>query len=216
MRNLKRLWAEQQVRMKLKAEGLDPLYENFTEPDDGKGSFYGTEWRAQSFTVGAVGHTITSVKLKLCRADSPGTITVSIRNTDGLGYPTGDDLTSGTTDGNTLPHCYVPPAEWREISLTEITLNPTTKYAIVARAPSVAYANRIEWSISSAGGYDGGNSMTSSSSGVDDTWSGYTTDGLFEVWGNPLGWTGKISGVTDPAKVMGVDVANIASVKGVS
>lgn len=31
----------------------------------------------------------------------------------------------------------------------------------------------------------------------------------------PPGWTGKISGVTNPAKIMGVDVANIAKVKGV-
>lgn len=30
-----------------------------------------------------------------------------------------------------------------------------------------------------------------------------------------LGWSGKVSGVTNPAKVMGVDVANIAKVKGV-
>lgn len=30
------------------------------------------------------------------------------------------------------------------------------------------------------------------------------------------GWTGKISGVTNPAKIMGVPVANIAKVKGVS
>lgn len=30
-----------------------------------------------------------------------------------------------------------------------------------------------------------------------------------------VGWTGKISGVTNPAKIMGVDVANIHSVKGV-
>lgn len=30
------------------------------------------------------------------------------------------------------------------------------------------------------------------------------------------GWTGKISGVTNPAKIMGVDVANIAKVKGVA
>lgn len=30
-----------------------------------------------------------------------------------------------------------------------------------------------------------------------------------------VGWTGKISGVTNPAKVMGVDVANIAKVKGI-
>ncbi|GAH95247.1 unnamed protein product, partial [marine sediment metagenome] len=32
----------------------------------------------------------------------------------------------------------------------------------------------------------------------------------------PCGWTGKISGVTNPAKIMGVDVANIAKVKGVA
>ena len=30
------------------------------------------------------------------------------------------------------------------------------------------------------------------------------------------GWTGKISGVTNPAKVMGVAVANIAKVKGIA
>lgn len=30
------------------------------------------------------------------------------------------------------------------------------------------------------------------------------------------GWTGKVSGVTNPAKVMGVGVANIAKVKGVA
>jgi len=31
-----------------------------------------------------------------------------------------------------------------------------------------------------------------------------------------VGWTGKISGVTNPAKIMGVAVANIAKVKGVA
>lgn len=32
----------------------------------------------------------------------------------------------------------------------------------------------------------------------------------------PVGWTGKISGVTNPAKIMGIPVANIAKVKGVA
>ncbi len=36
-----------------------------------------------------------------------------------------------------------------------------------------------------------------------------------EVDYTPLPWSGKVSGVTNPAKVMGVDVANIAKVKGV-
>ena len=41
---------------------------------------------------------------------------------------------------------------------------------------------------------------------------------LYEFEFNSIvaGWTGKISGVTNPAKVMGVPVANIAKVKGVS
>jgi len=34
--------------------------------------------------------------------------------------------------------------------------------------------------------------------------------------GAELGWEGKISGVTNPAKVMGVAVANIAKVKGIA
>lgn len=34
--------------------------------------------------------------------------------------------------------------------------------------------------------------------------------------GERAGWIGKISGVTNPAKIMGVDVANIAKVKGVA
>ena len=31
-----------------------------------------------------------------------------------------------------------------------------------------------------------------------------------------LGWTGKISGITNPAKIMGIDVADIAKVKGIA
>ena len=31
-----------------------------------------------------------------------------------------------------------------------------------------------------------------------------------------LGWLGKVSGVTNPAKIMGVNAANIAKVKGVA
>lgn len=40
----------------------------------------------------------------------------------------------------------------------------------------------------------------------------------FDFWEAPapVGWTGKIAGVTNPAKIMGVDVANIAKVKGVA
>ncbi|MBA7586770.1 hypothetical protein ES708_28775 [subsurface metagenome] len=39
---------------------------------------------------------------------------------------------------------------------------------------------------------------------------------LYGTGETPPGWTGKVSGVTNPAKVMGVDIANIAKVKGVA
>ena len=44
-----------------------------------------------------------------------------------------------------------------------------------------------------------------------------TKAALWELqFGAVPGWTGKISGVTNPAKIMGVDVANISKVKGVA
>ncbi len=47
-------------------------------------------------------------------------------------------------------------------------------------------------------------------------WGTRCTQVYVEVDYTPVvGWTGKISGVTNPAKIMGVDVANIAKVKGV-
>jgi len=78
------------------------LYEYYNTGDDSSQSVYGSNWYAQTFTS-SIAHTITSVKLKLYRTGSPGTVTVSIRATDGSGHPILPDLCSGTTDGNTLP-----------------------------------------------------------------------------------------------------------------
>ena len=78
------------------------LYEYYNTGDDSGQSVYGSNWYAQTFTP-SIAHTITSVKLLLYRSGSPGTVTVSIRATDGSGHPIGPDLCSGTTDGSTLP-----------------------------------------------------------------------------------------------------------------
>jgi len=78
------------------------LYEYYNTGDDSSTNVYNITWYAQTFTP-SVAHTITSVKLLLYRTGSPGTVTVSIRATDGSGHPIGSDLCSGTTNGDTLP-----------------------------------------------------------------------------------------------------------------
>ena len=163
---------------------MSTLYEYYNTGDDGAGNFYGATWWAQTFTP-STAHKITSVKLLLYRAGSPGTITVSIRATDGSGHPTGGDLCSGTTNGNTLPTG--SPYEWREITLgAGCDLSAGTKYAIVARATSGSSSNKVYWrSDSTSPTYAGGNFEYSTNSG--SSWTTYTNyDCLFEDWGEPL------------------------------
>ena len=158
-----------------------PLFEYYNTGDDNDKNCYGTYWYSQTFTP-AIAHMITSVKLLLHRTGLPGTITVSIRATDVNGYPTGADLCSGTTDGNTLPT--VSPYEWREITLgAGYQLSASTKYAIVARAPGGNTSNYFSLrSDSTSPTYDGGAYVYSTDSG--STWNTGTADDLmFEDWG---------------------------------
>jgi len=147
--------------------------------DNGGSDFTDTTWFAQTFTA-SISYNISSVKLKLYRTGNPNTITVSIRAVDGSGHPTGADLTSGTTDGNTLTGG--TSGEWREITFgSSYGLTSGTKYAIVIRcAPDPAHT--AGWRRNSAGAYTGGNYESST-----DTGSSWTTssgiDFVFETYG---------------------------------
>ena len=157
------------------------LCEYYNTGYDASASVY-VNWFAQTFTVGVTAHTVTSVKLLLGRSGSPGTVTVSIRTTDGT-HPNGTDLTNGTTDGNTLPTG--APYEWREITLTELSLNASTKYAIVVRALNGNATNTLYWFCDiTSPTYAGGNFEDSTNSG--GTWASVTEkDFMFEVWSKP-------------------------------
>jgi len=168
------------------------LYEYYNTGDNDYWVAYDQYWQAQTFTVGATGHTVNLVKLKLYRyGSSPGTVTVSIRATDGT-HPTGADLTSGTIDGDSLTD--VLPGLWYEIALTGYTLSANTKYAIVVRAPNGDESNYVSWrAYSYSPTYDGGNWERSIDSG--GTWITETySDLMFEVWGNPLPNTAPTNG----------------------
>jgi len=167
----------------------DTLYERYNTGDNGGATFYGSAWKGQTFTIGNTGtnenHNITSVKLKVYKAGSPGTITVSIRAVDGSGNPTGNDLTSGTTDGDTLTTNTA--GEWREISLTSYGLSASTTYAIVVRAPNGDSSNYAGWrTVSPGASYEGGFYAWSSNSG--SSWLHSTAvDFMFEEYGTAGG-----------------------------
>lgn len=157
-------------------------YEYYIENDDTQGAIWGAQWQAQTFTP-SIAHTITSVKLLLFRLGSPGTITVSIRNTDTNGLPTGGDLCSGTTDGDTLPTAATP--EWREITFGGgYLLNANIKYAIVSRAVDGNETNQERWRQDNSDPiYAGGKVTVSTDSG--ENWSSADRDFMFEDWGEP-------------------------------
>jgi hypothetical protein len=149
-------------------------------------SFDNTYWHGQTFTAES-NHSVTSVKLFVYRQSNPGTVTVSIRATNGNGRPIGEDLAVGHTDGNTLP---VWDYEWREITfITPCTVTSGTKYAIIARVPYAAtLTSYLRWLSTVDGSYSGGSEERDGNSGT--TWFGpydEDTDMRFEVWGIPPG-----------------------------
>lgn len=161
----------------------DTLFEFYIINDNSQTSVFDTTWVGQTFTPSTT-HTITSVKLLLgLRKNSPGTIDVSIRATS-AGEPTGGDLTSGTTDGNTLgTGTPIWGADEREIILTPFELLTGVQYAIVIRATSGNSNNLIKWRKDfSNSAYAGGAFVFSSDSG--SAWSITTgDDNLFAEFG---------------------------------
>ncbi|MBA7506211.1 hypothetical protein ES706_04892 [subsurface metagenome] len=159
------------------------LYEYYNTGDDTGTYFFGDRRGAQTFTP-QTAHKITSVKLKLYRSGSPGTVFVSIKAVDVDGHPTGDDLCSGTTDGSTLPTG--PPYEWREITLGDgYNLLVDTKYAVVIYAGPGDLTKCVRWRMSNEAGYANGARETSHDAG--ETWNTDTTvDLMFEEWGEAI------------------------------
>jgi len=160
---------------------MSAKFEYYNMGDDDVLYIHDDLWQAQTFTPSG-SHKISFVKLKLYRTLSPGTITVSIKATDGSGHPVDNDLCSGTTNGNTLTTD--TSGEWREIILGNgYDLSGSTKYAIVARALDGDGANHVGWRIDlSSATYSGGNAEYSINSGSE--WSSNSSwDFMFEEWG---------------------------------
>lgn len=161
------------------AQAVD-LFENCISGDDGADAIIQPECYAQTFTP-VTSYQAGSCKLKLYRVGNPSTVTVSIRAT-AAGLPTGANLCSGTTNGDTLTTD--SGGEWRTISMgAGYPLVAGTQYARVVRALLSDITNYILWRRAVFGSYAGGSKCFSPDNGA--TWSipfpGH--DMMFEEWG---------------------------------
>jgi hypothetical protein len=167
------------------------LAENYITGDDG---FYTAQyidgfpdaqiWLAQSWTATSSKRRKT-VSLKLYRAGSPGTVTVSIKATSG-GSPSGADLCSGTFNGNSITTD--PGGEWVTVTLGDGFIPVIgTVYAIVLRFNTGAtILDLVRWRLDSTSPtYPGGLAVRSTNSG--STWTQYAAnDFMFKLYTAPL------------------------------
>ena len=168
------------------------VYEEYLDSSQ-TNNIYDVLWQGQTFTP-SISHNVTSAWLMLARAGSPGTVTVSIRATS-AGKPTGGDLCSGTTDGDTLT-TNATECEWRQFTFSSgYYLSADTQYAIVARAIA---GNTSNWAYFkcdyTSPSYAGGTKIYSGDSGVNWTTES-NGDTTFMEYGT-LAWT--LSGTATP------------------
>lgn len=120
---------------------------------------------------------------------------------------------SSDPDGRPLTTAYV---DWNPVFGTTYDWRQSPNVATIIQE----IINRAGWSSGNALGikWDDHDSATGSDNLVYVRAYEYDTTLAckLEIVYTPPGWTGKVSGVTNPAKVMGVSAANIAKVKGVS
>lgn len=129
------------------------------------------------------GYTVSSISVRLVKAGAgPGTVTVHLRSVDGSNFPTGSDLTSGTTDGSTLS-TDTTNGELRNVTVTPYTLTNGVKYAILVSMSSGS--NTLGWFTQYPTGSCGQFGATSTDGGVN--WSSLAgPDFIYEVYSSPV------------------------------
>lgn len=139
----------------------------------------GTTWLAQTFTT-TTRHWVKMVRLYGMRngADTPGTVTVSLKAVDASHHPTGAALATATINGNLLQN-----DNWRWIDFMfnlAVELATGTEYVLEVKSAATGF---LLGSSGATNPYTGGLLTRSTDSG--SSWSEAATaneDALFEVW----------------------------------
>lgn len=144
------------------------LKESYTATGGNNADLANPDWRvAQTFTA-LSSYSIAAIKIGLSIAGGvdPGNVTISIRDTDGDGKPTGADKATLTFDGSTLTS--VPDTTVRPFDTT-YGLTVGTKYAILLKKTTPIGSGALRYfKKTTVGGYAGGQWVLSTDEGV--TW----------------------------------------------
>ena len=133
-------------------------------------------WVAQTFTPGE-SHAVDRIGLLCGRDGTPGNITVSIKNVDENGHPSGNDLGTGTLNGNNVSDVW---PEWYFVDISPVAVSADVKYALVLHAPNAGGDNNFYWMLK-LDAYAGGN-LEYIGSGETDWTSVPEFDAFFQVW----------------------------------
>lgn len=158
-------------------------YESFESGDDASYSSRSVRYLGQEITP-AESHTITSVWIYGLRGWSGSeTVDVEVREMDDTVLCSGSEPSSSWNNGT---------PNWVEVELSpEANLYASTHYRICV-IPDTIIAGHWNWRVDSDDGYSGGDLWYYVSS-----WTQYEgRDGLFRVYGNPLGAGDPPDGVT--------------------
>lgn len=159
-------------------------YEHYTTGETGSFAAYGVNLLdGQTFTAES-DHTITSIKIKVYRKGSPGTVYLYLCGTTG-GHPNGYDIKrTGSFNGNTITNNSA--GEWVTISVASYTVTSGTKYGLVLKASSGDIDNCIYWLYDAdSPTYTGGNFEYTTDGGAN--WTSYTSaDYMFDIYGENL------------------------------
>lgn len=147
--------------------------------DDTNSACYDTNYIAQTFTIGTADIDISSIKLKVKRTGTCGTMTVGLYAVDVNNKPTGTALDTESLDYSDMLDD--GDTEWVTFPIN-YTASASTTYAIVVSSTGADVSNKYDIRTVTTGAYSGGNILTSDDSG--STWTAGTLDILFNILGD--------------------------------
>lgn len=173
--------------------------------DDSAEHVYGSNWAAQTFTVGADDYDAVAVGLKLYKAGSPGDLTIALYDTSGSPAMPDSELVSTTLAASTVTADTA--GQWYVVTLSGTTLSGTGEYAVVLSCTGDG-SNHFHWlKNQTTATYTGGTLAESTDSG--STWAAATgtQDGMFAVFSayTDGAWVGRyITGDLPTADIPGL------------